>query len=259
MTLTIALATYNEETNIEKFLETHLWADEIIIVDGKSEDNTQKIIITCQKKYKNIKMLITDNKPIFHFNKQIAISAATSDWILQLDADEIVSSSLKKEILQTIKSTCYQGFWLKRANYFLGRFLKKGGQYPDKTLRLYRRGAGRLPCQSVHEQAVVNGQVGELKHDLLHFADADFSRYLIRNNRYTSLMAEDLNQQKLTLNLFTFINYFFIKPEITFLSIYFRHKGFLDGFPGLVFAYYSSISHRAAFVKYYGQKIQNRR
>lgn len=258
MTLSIALATFNEESNIEKFLRSHLWADEIIIVDGKSKDNTQKIINNLQKKYKKIKLIITTNKPIFHLNKQIAIEAVTSDWVLQLDADEIVSPTLKIEILQAIKSTDCRGFWLKRSNYFLGRFLKKGGQYPDKTLRLYRRGYGHLPCQSVHEQAVVNGKVGELKHDLLHFADADFSRYLLRNNRYTSLMAEDLNRQKLPLNFFTFINYFFIKPEITFFSIYFRHKGFLDGFPGLVFAYYSSISHRAAFVKYYGQKIQNR-
>lgn len=258
MTLSICLATYNEETNIDKFLSSHLWADEIIVVDGKSEDNTQTIIKKYQKKYPKIKLIVTDNHPIFHLNKQKAIDAATSEWILQLDADEIISPSLHQEILKTIKTTKLNGFWLKRSNYFLGRFLKKGGQYPDKTLRLYRQGAGHLPCLSVHEQAVVTGQVGELTQDLLHFADADFSRYLLRNNRYTSLMADEMAKQKIKLNLITFLNYFFIKPEITFFSIYFRHKGFLDGFSGLVFAYYSSISHRAAYIKYYGQKIQHR-
>lgn len=253
MTLSIALATYNEEGNIKKFLDTHLWVDEIVIVDGQSNDNTQKIIKTYQKKYKKIKLIVTPNKPMFHINKQLAIDACKSDWVLQLDADEIISTDLKQEITSTINTTKLDGFWLPRSNYFLGRFLKKGGQYPDHTLRLYRRGRGHLPCLSVHEQAEVKGQVGHLNHDLLHYADADFSRYLLRNNRYTDLMAEELFKQKVKINIFSFLNYFFVKPGITFLSIYLRHKGFMDGFPGLVFAYYSSISHRAAYCKLYAQ------
>lgn len=257
-TITIALATFNEEANIEKFLQSHFWANEIIIVDGQSQDNTQKIIKSFQKKYHQIKLIVTANKPMFHLNKQIAIDASSSNWILQLDADEIVSPELKTEILKTIAATDLDGFWLKRSNFFLGRFLKKGGQYPDKTLRLYRCGTGHLPCLSVHEQAVVKGRVGELTADLLHFADADFHRYLLRNHRYTSLMADDMIKNHLPLNFLTFLNYFFLKPEITFFQIYFRHLGFLDGLPGLIFAYYSAISHRTAFSKYYGQKTQNR-
>lgn len=253
MTISIALATYNEQDNIKKFLDAHLWADQIVIVDGKSDDNTQKIIKSYQKKHKKIKLIITDNKPMFHINKQMAIKATTSDWILQLDTDEIVSNKLKTEILSTIKSTDFDGFWLPRSNYFLGKFLKKGGQYPDKTLRLYRQGHGHLPCLSVHEQAIVKGRVGELNNDLLHYADTDFSRYLMRNNRYTNLMADQLKKKKTKINLISFVNYFFIKPAITFFTIYFRHLGFVDGFPGLVFAYYSAISHRAAFCKLYAK------
>lgn len=251
-TISVAIATYNEELNIKRCLDAiHSWVDEIIIVDGQSNDKTIEIA----KKYKKVKLISTTNKPIFHINKQMAIDVCKSNWILQLDADEVISPELAKEIQQVISNPKdFNGFWIKRKNYFLGHFLKKGGQYPDQTLRLYKNGKGKLPCISVHEQAVVEGKVGELKNDLLHFADADFSRYILRNNRYTSLMAQDLKTNKVKLNFISFINYFLIKPTVTFFTIYFRHKGFIDGFPGFVFAYYSAISHQAAFIKYYGDQ-----
>ena len=142
-----------------------------------------------------------------------------------LDAGEVVSLS-SEEILSVIgdPQISENGFWIKRRNFFLDRFLTKGGQYPDATLRLYRRGFGRLPCRSVHEQAEVDGKVGHLQNDLLHYADPDFDRYLTRNNRYTSLMAQELAAAKLPLNAQTFLNYFLIKPITTFFSIYCRHR-----------------------------------
>src|SRR3989344_2002590 len=125
-------------------------ADEICIVDGGSIDKTVEIA----KKYNAI-IKISDNPQVFHINKQKAIDMATSDWILQLDADERVTPQLKQEILSTINDTqlTFKGYWLPRKNWFLGRFLMKGGQYPDYTLRLYKRGKGRLPQKDVHEQA----------------------------------------------------------------------------------------------------------
>ncbi len=251
--LSIAIATYNEAERLEKCLRAISWADEIVVVDGQSNDNTVSIA-----KKLGAKVISTTNKPIFHINKQMAIDACQSDWILQLDADEIVSPSLKKEIQdilsKPVKDIVENGYRINRSNFFLTRFLKKGGQYPDPVFRLYKRGQGRLPCQSVHEQTVINPPVGQLKNDLLHYADTDFSRYLTRNNRYTTLMSHNLIDQKVPLNPISFLNYFFVKPSVTFLQIYFRHLGFLDGFPGLVFAYFSAISHRSAYVKYYQSK-----
>ena len=242
-TLSIAIATFNEENFIGILLDQiHTWADEIIVVDGTSSDKTPEII----KKYSNVKLITTTNKPIFHLNKQMAIDACSKDWILQLDADEIPSQELKHEIDQLLsqKQIEKQGYWLKRANYFLGRFLKKGGQYPDPTLRLYQRGLGHLPCKSVHEQAVVQGQTGFLNNDLLHYADRSFTRYLTRHNRYTTLISQDIKNP-------SFLNYFFIKPIFWFLSTYFRHKGFQDGFPGFVFSYFSALRFPIAYVKYW--------
>lgn len=251
--LSIAIATYNEAERLEKCLRAVSWADEVVIVDGQSDDNT----VALAKKL-GAKIISTTNKSIFHINKQMAIDACKSDWILQLDADEIVSPALKKEIQDILskptKDIIENGFAINRQNFFLTKFLKKGGQYPDPVFRLYKREQGRLPCLSVHEQTVINPPVGLLKNDLLHYADTDFSRYLTRNNRYTTLMSHNLIDQKVSLNPISFLNYFFIKPSVTFLQIYFRHLGFLDGFPGLIFAYFSAISHRSAYVKYYQSK-----
>lgn len=245
-TLSIAIATYNEAENINRCLKAVSdWVDEIVIVDGKSSDDTVKIA----KQYKKSKIISTDNKAMFHINKQMAIDACQSDWILQLDADEMVTDNLKDEILKTISDTKFNGFWINRQNYFLGKFLKKGGVYPDPTLRLYRRGFAKLPCKNVHEQAEIKGPIGHLNSDLLHYADPNFSRYLLRNDRYTSLLAIDFKNSGVKINFFNFINYFIFKPCHWFCLAYFRHRGYIDGFQGFVFAWYSSLRFPIAYIK----------
>jgi glycosyltransferase involved in cell wall biosynthesis len=248
-TISIAIATYNEADNIKRCLEAVIgWVDEIVIYDATSSDDTVKIIKTFSK----VKLIFGPNNPMFHLNKQEAINACTSDWILQLDADEVVSNELKTEILDTVNSNPKEnGFWINRKNYFLGQFLTKGGVYPDPTIRLYRRNKGKLPCKDVHEQAKITGSVGHLQADLLHYADPSFQRYLMRNNRYTSLIATELQSQKIPLNLFSGFDYFIFKPVFNFLSTYFRHKGFVDGFPGFIFSWYSSLRFPISFIKYW--------
>jgi glycosyltransferase involved in cell wall biosynthesis len=244
MTLSVALAVFNEESNIERCLDSvYQLAGEIVIVDGHSSDNTLKIL----KKYLKIKVISTTNKANFHINKQMAIDACRGDWILQLDADEVVPPALAREISQTIIKTKYHGFWLKRKNYFLGRFLTKGGVYPDWTIRLYRRGLGRLPCANVHEQAIVAGQVGYLKKDLLHYSDPSFRRYLTRFHRYTNLLANDV---KLDQTTFKILHYLLFKPIYWFYLSYFRHLGFFDSWQGFIFALFSSLRFPVAYFKY---------
>lgn len=253
--LSVAIATYNEEHNIKDFLGNLSWVPEIILVDGQSTDST----VSIAKKYKNVKIISTTNKPIFHINKQIAIDACTHGWILQLDADERVSPQLKSEILDiTSARDSLDGYWLKRKNYFLGTFLTKGGQYPDPVIRLFKKGKGKLPCLSVHEQVKIDGRVGESKNDLNHFADISFSRYLQRNNRYTTLIAQQLFDQNLPINSLSFLSYFVFKPIIWFFSTYFRHKGFVDKFPGFVFSWYSSLRFPIAYIKYWELKKTNK-
>lgn len=142
-------------------------------------------------------------------------------------------------------------YYLPRKNYFLGRWLKKGGQYPDYVIRFFKRGRAYLPCKSVHEQMKVKGKVGYLRGHLLHYSVPTFSRYLTNANRYTSLTAQEMVKQKISIDLLSIIYYLLVKPLRTFFLIYFRHKGFLDGFPGFVFALFSALHWPIAYVKYW--------
>lgn len=246
--LSVVLAVYNEEDRLRNCLASIKdLAWEIVVVDGGSTDKTLEIA-----KQFNAKIIQTDNPPIFHINKNMAIDQAMGDWILQLDADEIVSDPLKKEIKKVTSSgNNLNGFWVPRRNFFLGRFLKKGGQYPDYTLRLYRKGKGRLPAKDVHEQAEVVGKVGFLKNDLIHLEDKTFSYYLEGFNNYTDLIAIQLKESKVKKNFFTSLNYLLIKPIFWFFKAYLRHKGFMDGFPGFIFALFSSLRFPVSFFKYW--------
>ncbi len=270
--LSVALATYNEEANIAACLKAVKdIANEIIVVDGSSTDNTRKIA-----RKLGAKVFKTTNKPIFHLNKNLAIKKCTSDWIYQLDADEITTKELAKEI-KSIVTGQHLGFtdwkaqqvyletkkpptayWIKRKNLFLNRYLNKSGQYPDPSIRLFKRGKAILPAKSVHEHMRVDGPIAWLASDMLHNATPNFSRYLQRENRYSSLTAQELKDQGISINPFTFVNHIFIKPSITFLLIYGRHKGFQDGFPGFVFALFSALHHPLSYIKLWELRKNNR-
>ena len=245
--LSVVLATFNEEKNIGECLNSvRDIADEIIVVDGSSTDKTHEIA----ESY-GAKVIKTDNPPIFHINKNKAIDRATCKWVLQLDADELVSDKLSNEIKNVIdKDNDTNGYWIPRKNYFLGKFLSWGGQYPDYTLRLYRNGKGRLPAKDVHEQAIVSGKVGYLKNNLLHFADKNFKRYLERNDNYVNLLKDEMKRNNLGKDPLQIINYFFAKPIWWFLLTQIRHKGILDGWQGIVFSFFSALRFPRAYWRY---------
>lgn len=280
--LSVALATHNEEANIGACLEAvKTLADEIIIVDGTSTDDTVEVA----KKY-GAKITITDNPPIFHINKQKAISQCTGKWILQLDADERVSPPLADEIKKVIhmpdieidkhqnsltkknlflkhqkllterdgqiglSAGEYSAFFLPRLNYFLGKYLRYGGVYPDGVIRLIKNGKAYLPAKDVHEQIVVNGRVGWLENDLLHYADTTFAKYLKRNSKYIDLIKKEMREKHLAKNLFNSVNYFIIKPIHWFFLTQFRHKGIMDGYQGIIFSFFSALRFPRAYWRY---------
>lgn len=237
--ISVVLAVFNEEENVGdclKSIKDLAW--EIVIVDGGSVDKTVEIA-----KKAGARVIQTGNPQIFHINKNKAIDGAKGDWVLQLDADERVTNELALEIKQVVsQNNGINGYWIPRKNFFLGRYLKKGGQYPDYTLRLYKKGLGRLPAKDVHEQAEVNGETGYLKNDLLHVRDKNFSQYLERFNRYTDLIATQLDHV-------SFVSYMFFKPALWFIKAYFRYRGYVDGFPGFVFALFSSLRFPVSYLK----------
>ncbi len=248
ISLSVVIATYNEEKNIERCLYSLKgFADEVIIIDGGSCDNTIEIA----KKY-NAHIFIKDNPPIFHINKQYGLNKAKNKWILQLDADEVVSDSLKQEIISILKQDQEKvfGYYIPRRNYFLGKWMRKGGLYPDAVIRLVRKGKAYFPCQSVHEQIIVGGEVGRLNSDLLHYSYPTLKEYLIKANRYTSLTASEFKNKGIKKNLVNFVNFILFKPSATFFSIFIRHQGYQDGIYGFIWAIFSGMHYFIAYAKY---------
>lgn len=284
--LSVVLATFNEEKNIGDCLDSvKEIADEIIIIDGSSTDKTVEI----SKKY-NAKIVVTDNPPIFHINKQKGIDMAQFEWILQLDADERVSPALAAEIVKMTemsdheiekyqenlpnrnlflkhqelleqrdgrigkKSGEYSAFFIPRLNYFLGKYLRYGGVYPDGVIRLIRKGKAYLPCKDVHEQMEVDGRVGWLQNDLYHIDSPNFARYLQRNSRYINLISSELTEKKDSDTFKVQTNYMLFKPASWFLLTYLRHKGILDGYQGFVFSLFSALRFPRAYIRYKKRK-----
>lgn len=280
--ISVVLATYNEEKNIGACLESVKGlADEIVVVDGSSSDRTREIA----QRY-GARVIETKNEPIFHINKEKALRTASNEWVLQLDADERVSLKLREEIKRIIGLTdedidqyqrnlpnqnlflrhqrllekrdgtigtqigSYAAFFVPRLNYFLGKFLRYGGVYPDGVIRLIKKSKSHFPAKSVHEQIVVDGRVGWLQNDLIHMDSPTFGRYLRRNSRYIDLIAQEFERDGVRKNSLQFVNYFLVKPIHWFLLTQIRHKGILDGFPGITFSFFSALRFPRAYWRY---------
>lgn len=255
--LSVALATHNEAEILEKCLEAvKSFADEIIIADGASTDET----VAIAKKF-GAQIIATTNKENFHINKQMAMDKAKGDLVLQLDADEIVDHELAAEIIKIHKTVVSHSeelpaaWWIARKNYFLGTFLRKGGQYPDKVIRLYQRGKARLPQKDVHEQMEVAGVVGDISGHLLHYSNPSFAVYLRKFNTYTSFKAQQLFEAGVKISVGSAVQFLCVKPLVTFFSLYLRHRGYVDGWAGFVFALMSGCHHQVAFLKLW-EKLQ---
>lgn len=254
----MTIPTYNEAENIAIPLRSaYDLVDEVVIVDGGSTDDT---IARARAFGDKVVIHHVDNPPNFLLNKQRAIEFASGDWILQLDADEAISPELAAEIRSLLEvdaesdqTDTVAGYRIPRKNWFLNRYLMKGGVYPDYVIRLYRRESAHFALENVHENVIIDGPIGETKQALLHYADPDFERYLSRWNRYTSfdaaLLVEQLQRDGQKLEWQDGFEYLIVKPAGWFLSTYVRHKGFLDGFPGFVFCLFSAIRFWAIYIK----------
>jgi glycosyltransferase involved in cell wall biosynthesis len=249
MKLSVVLATYNEAHNLERCLQAvKSVADEVVVVDGKSPDGTAELAEKL-----GARVISTTNKANFHINKQLAIDVAKYPLVLQLDADEVIDEELITwlTLLKTMKLEDLRdaAWWIKRKNYFLGTFLKKGGQYPDPVIRLLVNGKAKLPQKDVHEQMKVSGTTGWAEGHLLHYSSPSFAEYLRKFNTYTSFEAQKLHDKKTPISFKNSWRYCIWKPLSTFCSLFLRHRGYVDGFPGFMFAAWSGIFHTVTYLK----------
>jgi len=243
--VTVALAVYNEEKNIRRcLLSVKEFADEIVVVDGGSTDKTVRLA-----KELGANVIGTNNPKMFHTNKQKALEASHGSWILQLDADEVVSEALRKELISTAADpSADDGYYIPRKNYFLGHWLRKGGQYPDKVIRFFRNGKGSFPQKSVHEQITISGSIGTLHHALLHYSYESVRQYWDKSATYIHLSADELIRGKKIRSFGTWVQYMVTKPVTIFLLLFVRHKGFVDGWYGFLFALFSALHFPKAYL-----------
>jgi len=251
-TLSVVVSAYNEEQTLGRCLTSvRQLADEIIVVDNESQDKTAEVA----KKYTN-KIFSQKNVLMLNTNKNYGFSKATGDWILNLDADEEIPADLGKEIVSIVKSNPKEnGFWIKRKNIIFGKWITHGLWWPDKQLRLFRRGKGKFPCMHIHEYITVEGQIGELTEPYTHYNYESVHQYLNKIDRASTSEAMSLGDTNYQLAWYDAIRF----PVSDFLKIYFAQKGYLDGLHGLVLALFQAFYSFAVFAKYWEmQKFRER-
>jgi glycosyltransferase involved in cell wall biosynthesis len=238
VTLSVVLITQNEERNLPVTLESVMplvrdGKGEIIVVDSGSSDRTIEIAQAYGAR------VFVEAWQGFAAQKNSAMAKASMDWVLQLDADEPLEPELAAEMEARLKaSPAMNGFCIPRKNFFLGRWIRHGGFYPDPKLRLVRRGAGRFEEYGAHPTMKVDGPTGRLSHALLHHAYPTLRGYVDHMNSYSSTGAE-LAATK-DLRGFSIAN-IVIRPMLTFIYNYFIRLGFLDGREGLLLHLYHSV------------------
>jgi len=241
--LSITIITLNEESNIRRTLESVRWADEIIVLDSGSTDRTVSICREYTDKVFSQQWLG------FSGQKNAAIDKATGDWVLSLDADEPVESALAGEIRTIIASSnACDGYLIPRKTFFLGKWIRHGGWYPDYNLRLFRKGKGRFEERKVHEAIRVDGPVDHTRNAILHYAYPDLASYLSTINKYSSLAVDVMAEKGVSPVRTTWLNIVF-RPVFTFCLKYFFRLGFLDGKHGLILNIFHSYYVFAKYAK----------
>lgn len=239
-TISATIITKNESRHIGSCIEALLWADEIIILDCGSTDGTQDI---CKKYGPKVKLHETD-WPGFGKQKNRALDLATSDWILSIDADEIITPELKAEILSATTNNDYIAYQIPRLTYFYNRPIRHCFKSDrDAPIRLAKNGRCRFSEDIVHEKMIVDGKIKKIKNELHHFSYYNLEGSINKINSYSTLNALKLSQTQKRTNAFQVLAH----AIWTFIKIYFLNLGFLDGWPGFLIAFSNS---EGTFYKY---------
>lgn len=227
--ISATIIAFNEERNIERCLQSLQGvADEIIVVDSFSQDRTVEI---CEKYQAKVFQHPFEG---YGAQKNFAVSKASYDLILSLDADEALSEPLKKSLVEARKNEAFDAYKINRLNNFCGSWIRRGGWYPDRQLRFWNKNSGIWNDSKVHEKVDLKpgARLGHLEGDLLHYSYYSFDEYIRQMNKYSDLKADELIRRGKKANLFKLI----FKPFGKFLTNYFFKLGFLDGYYGFVLA-----------------------
>jgi glycosyltransferase involved in cell wall biosynthesis len=235
--LSAVIITLNAAHQLDACLQSVIFAEEIVVVDSGSSDDSRAIAL------KHGARFISQDWLGFGPQKQFAVEQARNDWVLCLDADERVSEALRTSIAATLRQPTLQAYRMARSNRFMGRYLRHGEGYPDWSLRLFDRRHARWSDDAVHEKVLTGSEIGTLRGDLLHDSAENLGTYLDKQNRYTTLQAAALFKAGRRANLAQLI----FSPAVRFVRFYFFRLGMLDGIAGLV---HIAIGCGNSFIKY---------
>jgi glycosyltransferase involved in cell wall biosynthesis len=252
--LSVTIATKNEGENILKCLASVPFADEIVIIDDCSTDDT-----VAKARHQGAQIIVRDSKGSFHENKNLAIEQAKGDWILTLDADEVVTSKLAESIKSALANPNSDGYLVDRHNYFLGQWIKGCGWYPDYLLRLFRKGKAWWPLE-IHDTPKLdkgNENAGILKGPLIHYSYMSLEQYFEKFNTYTSRLATEYSQQQIVMSGIQIPLNLLLRPSYWFFKKYVLRGGYRDGLPGLFISFSSALTIFVSHIKlWYAQKGQ---
>lgn len=230
MKISVAIIAHNEAQNIATALKSVEWVDQIIVVDCESTDGTASIVAES-----GAELYSEPNHPNLNINKNIAIDKCTSDWILILDADEVIPYELAGEIRRVVNDEGdIFAYKFPRKNFILGKWVKHGSQYPDYQLRLIREGKGRFPEDHIHERLAVRGKIGKIDTAFEHHPYPDIATFIRKNLRDAEFEANYLFQKGTRISTSGLMIRVFIKNSIRFCRRYFIKGGCRDGVQGLI-------------------------
>lgn len=241
MNLSVVVLAKNSQESLQKTLKSIQFADEIIVIDDNSSDDTVKIAQKHQAKV--IQHALNHD---YATQRNIGLSQAKAEWVLFVDSDEIVTPRLQSEIKQAVIQTHYQGFLLNRQDYAFGSQLKFGETAAVTLLRLGRKDAG-VWTRAVHEYWDVKGNVGRLENPIKHYPHTTLEKFIDKLNFYTEIEAQIRYQAGETFSIITLLTY----PIGKFIWNYFLRQGFRDGMPGLIIAWGMSLHSFLVRVKLY--------
>lgn len=225
--LSVIVITKNEAHNIEACLRSVSFADQIVVLDSGSTDDTVQIARTL-----GAEVSVNTDWQGFGVQKNRALALANSEWVLSIDADERLSTELQAEIREVLKTPVFDAYCIPRLSSYCGQYMRHSGWYPDHVTRLFRRDAARFSDELVHEKLIVKGQVGQLANRLLHESFKNFETVLDKVDRYSSAGAQSLLNRGKSSSF----------PKAlahglwAFIRTYFLRLGFLDGWMGLALA-----------------------
>ncbi len=235
----VILIARNEAVRLPRALDSVAWADErIVVVDASTTDATEEVAVAHGARA--VRHPFTG----YAAQRNFGDTLTSCEWIFCLDADERATPSLGPLIRQAVAAPGpYVAFTVRRRNRYLGRWVRHGGWYPDRQLRLYRRGAGRWRGEWIHESFEAAGPVGRLDGEIEHEAIASIAEHQSKMNRYTDLAAQELRAAGRCIPFWKLL----LHPPATFLNTYVVRCGYLDGFAGLCIAWFAA---HYVFLKY---------